>query len=211
MQAIKQTGFTLVELLIAMVISLTLILACASVYSSLQNSIMASQGLSNAQESLRTAHYLMSRSVRQGNSMTLSGAGPARELIITYGKEAASNTFYGCLGTEQVSGSIETFSVRADSGINHLYCSSKASTGATANRQVIAVGVNKLFADFDTNLTRKGVVVRLAITGMPGDATTPGNMASDGFEFTLAMRQRILLDSGHSGASATSVSVPTSY
>lgn len=206
MNKIKQSGFSIVELLIAMVISLTLIFACASVYSSLQNSIVASQGLSTAQESLRTAHYLMSRSVRQGQGIQLSGANnTSREIIVTYGGIAETNDFYGCLGVIQRSGAKDTYLVATDAGTqkNHLYCKSESSVGVVTPAQIIALDVEKLSASLATrddagvSVILKGIDVGLAIKGMPGD------MATNGFTFSLAMRQRILIDSGVSNASAS--------
>ncbi|WP_193755594.1 prepilin-type N-terminal cleavage/methylation domain-containing protein [Psychromonas sp. psych-6C06] len=196
----RQAGFSLVELLIAMVISLTLIFACASVYSSLRDSIKASQDLSTAQESLRTAHYLMSRSVRQGYGLALSGAnGTDRELIVTYGSEADNNIFYGCLGERQYSGAKDTFKIVDD----NLYCHTvgKASAGAAtlvSVEELVALDVTNISASLATG-NKKGVYIALAIKGMPGD------MATNGFKFSLAMRQRILIDAGVSNASNTSL------
>jgi len=185
-------GFSLVELLIAMVISLVLIFACTSVYSSLQNSISVAQSLSHAQESLRTAHYLMSRSVRQAGGLQVLGTGANTELIVTYGAEANNNEFYGCLGELQTSGATDTFYVTND----YLYCQTETNLGVSSGNEIVALAVTSLDATLATS-PHKGVQVTLAIEGMPGD------MESNGFAFSLAMRQRILIDASVEGASDT--------
>lgn len=194
MKRFKHTGFTIIELLISMIISLTMIFACASVYSSLQASISVSQKLSTAQESLRTAHYLMSRSVRQGYGMQLSGANSSSALVVTYGSAANDHLFYGCLGARQMSGATDTFFVAND----HLSCSTKISAGASTETAVIALNVSSLSASLEAS-PKKGVDITLLIDGMPGETT--GTMGVDGFTFSLAMRQRILVDSNIAGAS----------
>jgi len=202
MSKLKQTGFTIVELLIAMVISLTLIFACTSVYSSLQNSISTSQNLSIAQESLRTAHYLMSRSVRQGWGIELSGATPT-ELSVVYGTEANDNVFFGCLGTNQTSGAKDTFYIEAFNGTNHLFCT---QNGNKDDGEMIALNVTSLSASLATG-NQKGVSINLKIDGMPGK--TIGTLGVDGITFILALRQRILINAGVSGASSTSEGLST--
>jgi len=193
----QQAGFTIVELLIAMVISLTLIFACASVYSSLQKSISISQNLSKAQESLRTAHYLMSRSVRQGAGLQISGSGTTQSLIVIYGEEADSHQFFGCLGEPQASGAKDTFYIK---NLKNLYC--KTEGGVSPDDELIALNVTSLAATFAGGV-RKGVDITLKIDGMPT------SMETDGFTFSLAMRQRILIDAGISGGSATSDGLST--
>ena len=131
--------------------------------------------------------------------MQLSGAnGTDRELIITYGSEASNgNVFYGCLGLQQLSGATDTYSIEEDnSNKKHLYCATKASAGAsTGTPEIIALDVQRLSASLATS-PKKGVDINLIIEGMPGD------MKSKGFTFSLAMRQRILIDAGVTSASA---------
>lgn len=199
MNPLKQAGFSLVELMIAMTISLTLILACTSVYSSLQSSIDRSQKLSNAQESLRGAHYLLARSIRQGEGLSIDVISGKQQIVITYGAEADENLFYGCLGEQQMSGAIDTFKISND----HLYCETKASAGApTTPSKLVALDVLSISASLATG-TKKGIDINLKVAGMPtGGADT---MGVTGFTFSLAMRQRILIDAGVSGGSNTSL------
>ena len=168
----RQAGFTLIELLIAMLISLTLVFACTTLYSSLKSSIMLAQNLATAQESLRGAFYLMSRSVRQAQSFTISGA----VLTTTYGAAPADSNIYSCLGNS-VSGSTDTYSSDGDD----LYCDD--GSGA----QLIALDVTDLQFETITGTNDDGLKVTMEIDGMPSSYV-------DGFTFTLALRQKILLE-----------------
>ena len=167
----RQAGFTLIELLIAMLISLTLVFACTTLYSSLKSSIMLAQNLATAQESLRGAFYLMSRSVRQAQSFTISGA----VLTTTYGAAPADSNIYSCLGNS-VSGSTDTYSSDGDG----LYCDD--GSGA----QLIALDVTELqFEEISaaSGTSDDGLKVTMKIDGLPSSY-------DDGITFTLALRQR---------------------
>ncbi len=170
----RQSGFTLVELMIAMLISLTLVFACTTLYSSLKNSIATAQGLATAQESLRSAFHLLSRSVRQAQSFDIvSGA-----LVTSYGTPPSGSQIYSCLGNS-VSGSTDTYSTDGDG----LYCDD--GSGA----QLVALGVTDLQFSTITGTNDDGLKVTMQIEGMPASYIDAG-----GFSFTLALRQKILLE-----------------
>lgn len=61
----RQTGFSLVELMIALVLGLILIIGVASVYVTNQQAARTNEGLARLQESGRIAFELMSREMRQ--------------------------------------------------------------------------------------------------------------------------------------------------
>jgi prepilin-type N-terminal cleavage/methylation domain-containing protein len=168
-KTVQQTGFSLVELLIAMVISLTIIFACTSLYSSLKSSVRVAQDLAKAQESLRGSFYLMSRSIHQANSITISGA----QLTINYTEPPTGGVIYSCLGNSMTSGSAETYS----SNGSGLYCDD--GTGP----QLIALDIEGLqFAAVNVD----GVKITMEIAGMPSSYV-------GGLTFTLALRQKVLL------------------
>lgn len=169
---VRQAGFTLIELMIAMFISLTLVFACTTLYSSLKDSIQVAQGLATAQESLRSSFYLMSRSVRQAQSFGIvSGT-----LVTSYGTPPSDSQIYSCLGNS-VSGSTDTYSSDGDG----LYC----DDGSGAQR--IALDVTEInFAEI-TGTNGTGLRVTMKIDGMPSSY-------DDGLTFTLAVRQKILLE-----------------
>lgn len=169
---VRQAGFTLIELMIAMLISLTLVFACTTLYSSLKDSILLAQDLATAQESLRSSFYLMSRSVRQAEDFKVSGA----TLTTIYGASPSGSNIYSCLGNS-VSGSSDTYS----SDGNDLYCDD--GSGA----QLIALGVTSMTFGTVTGTNADGIEVTLNIDGMPSSY-------NDGINFRLALRQKILLD-----------------
>lgn len=175
-----QNGFSLIELMIAMMISLVLVFACASLYTSLKSTITISQNLAKVQESLRGSYYLLSRSIRQAESVTVSGAiGSNQSLTVVYAEPPASGAIYNCLGNPiTASGDSETYS----SDGNGLYCDDGSGP------QLIALDVERLgFSDPSGN-NDTGLDVNIKVEGMPD------SFGDDGLFFKLALRQKILLE-----------------
>jgi prepilin-type N-terminal cleavage/methylation domain-containing protein len=174
----QQAGFSLVELLVAMLISLTLIFACTALYSSLKSSIDTAQRLAKAQESLRGAFYLMSRSIRQADSFEITSGGA---LTMTYGPGLTGIEIYNCMG-KSVSGSTDTYYRSVD---KELRCVDGPENEA------IALGVSYLqftaISDASGTIIEDGLKVTMKIDGMPSSY-------GDGLTFPLALRQKILLD-----------------
>jgi len=181
----QQAGFTLIELMVSMLISLTLIFACTALYSSLKSSISSAQNLAYAQESLRSSFYILSRSLRQAGGFSISGA----ELTTTYGPEATASNIYSCIGNDRILGDQDVFFKKEDQ--DGLYC---YDDGDVDNAQLIALDVSALqFEEINEN----GVKVFMEIAGMPESMQTTGDFPADktkGLTFTLALRQKILLD-----------------
>ena len=168
----QQQGFSLIELLVAMLLSLVLVLACSSVYSSLRNTLNTTKALSEAQESLRGSFNLIARSVRQGDSIgiaTLNGFG---ELRVTYQNIDVGDQVLSCLGNARSNGNSDRFY----SDGQGLYCDD-----GVAN-QLIALNVENFQLQ---GLGTQGINVSIKITGMP--ASMP-----NGLTFAVALRQKIL-------------------
>jgi prepilin-type N-terminal cleavage/methylation domain-containing protein len=179
----QQAGFSLIELLVAMLISLTLIFACTALYSSLKNSIQTAQKLATAQESLRGAYYLMSRSLRQADDMEVSGA----ELTVSYVSPPSGVVIFSCLGNEISSGSTDTYYL----DVSGLYCDDHS--GVVASEQLIALNINGLILEesgaIDTTSTGtgyNGVIVTLKIDEVSAA------LGTNGLKFNLALRQKVL-------------------
>jgi prepilin-type N-terminal cleavage/methylation domain-containing protein len=174
----QQAGFSLIELMVAMVISLTLIFACTALYSSLKASMTTAQNLGKAQESLRGAFYLMSRSVYQAESVEISGAND--ELLTVNYNPPPTGDIYSCLGSKITSASSDAYSTNGAG----LLCDD--GTGA----QLIALDVKTLnfITISDASGTVNGLTVTMNIEGMPASLFDGG-----GLTFTLALRQKILL------------------
>jgi len=184
---IQQAGFSLIELMVAMVISLTIIFACTALYSSLKSSISTAQDLATAQESLRNSFYLLSRSLRQAESFSISDA----ELTTTYGPEATVSNIYSCLGNDRILDNKDVFFKKEDR--DGLYCYDDGDD-TKAGAQLIGLGVSGLqFKKINEN----GVKVFMEIAGMPESMETTGDfpdVKTKGLTFTLALRQKILSD-----------------
>lgn len=178
-------GFSLIELMVAMLISLVLIFACTTLYSSLKTSIQIAQNLSKAQDSLRGSFYLLSRSLRQAEDYTFAGASSganATELTVLYGETPIGDVIYSCLGNARVLGNTDIFS----SDGTHLYCDDDGVGGD--DPQLIALDVTGIeFVNISGN-NDDGITVVIKIEGMPKA------YEDNGFSFKLALRQKILLD-----------------
>lgn len=165
-------GFTLIELLIAMLLGLVLVLACSSVYGSLKNTLNTTKSLSEAQESLRGAFNLISRSVRQGDSIGISTLNSQGELLVTYQDINAGDQVLSCLGNTRSNGTSDRFYYNKG-----LYCDDGIGN------QLIALNVEKFQLQA---VGTEGVNVSIKVTGMPT------NMGTNGLTFTVALRQKIL-------------------
>lgn len=181
---IRQAGFTLIELMIAMIISLVLVFACTTLYSSLKNSIAVAQDLGNAQESLRGAFHLMARSVRQAKTFTLVGASgaAATELRTIYGETPTGEMIYSCLGNPRSEDDEDVFF----SDVEGLYCDDDG-IGSGAPAQLIALNVEEINFENISGNNDDGLNVRIKIAGMP-------DTYSNGLSFKLALRQKILFE-----------------
>lgn len=210
-------GFSLVELLIAMLISLVLVFACSSIYISLKQSLEVSQALSKAQESLRGSFYLMSRSAHQsagysiaaitvsGSSLTLSGAAPSIAaqdgknvaLQLVYG-EPLNGIVYSCLGNPRQSDAVDTY--YSDGEV--LRCDDNYD-GAVLKGEAVALAVSKFRL---VELSDAGFEVIMNIKGIPEKQYTKNSggttITDPGFFFKLALRQKMLIK-------ATAASVAT--
>ncbi|MCE0558822.1 prepilin-type N-terminal cleavage/methylation domain-containing protein [Motilimonas sp. E26] len=167
------SGFTLIELLIAMLLGLVLVLACSSVYGSLKNTLNTAKQLSEAQESLRGAFNLISRSVRQGDSIGISTLNSQGELLVTYQDINTGDQVLSCLGNTRSNGNSDRFY----SDGKGLYCDDGIGN------QLIALNVEKFQLQA---IGTEGVNVSIKVTGMPT------NMGTNGLTFTVALRQKIL-------------------
>ncbi|MCE2570087.1 PilW family protein [Motilimonas eburnea] len=169
----SQRGFTLIELLIAMLLGLVLILACTSVYSSLKSTLSTTRSLSEAQESLRGAFNLITRSVRQSDNISVSTLNGFGELLVSYNNISAGDQVVSCLGNTRINGTSDRF---YSNGAG-LFCDDGIGN------QLIALNVENFTLQA---IGTEGVNVSIKVTGMPA------SLGTDGITFTVALRQKIL-------------------
>ena len=182
----SQSGFSLIELMIAMTLSLLLILGIATIFSSLKNTSAYSQQLENTQEVLRFTNSIFSRAVHRADEMddksyTGSDGNTYDQLDLTFNLDNldssdTNDTYTSCLGNEMSSQYYESY--RLSDG--QLMCAEYTTVGLDDSSKIFtAIGTNietLTFATTDNLLT---------ITIIPADETNSVQMM-------FALRQAIL-------------------
>ena len=133
-------GFTLVELMIALVISSFVLLGITSTYSSIQGSIQVSKDLENAQEVIRYSSQVFTRSLKQTISSPTISLDTKSVTVIQ-----PANT-RSCFGTIVGVDYQETFTFVSP----NLSCSTQDSAGnpLVANT-IILTGINDFSAQYN--------------------------------------------------------------
>lgn len=168
---LRQSGFSLIELMIAMVLGLVIVMGTASFYSTLRGTILEANRLERAQESLRTVAQIMGRSLHQGEAVTVT---PQR-LTVTYGSIQAGDVVLGCLGRSRANGDSDTFTFEN----NNVFCSDGAGAA-----QVIATNIASLSMS-----TNGSYGVNITMTPMD----MPSGLAG-GVTLRFALRQKYIKD-----------------
>lgn len=179
----SQSGFSLIELMIAMTLSLLLILGIATIFSSLKNTSAYSQQLENTQEVLRFTNSIFSRAVHRADEMddksyTGSDGNTYKQLDLTFNLDNldAGETYTSCLGNAMSSQYYESYRLTdgqlmcAEYTTVSLDDTSKSFTGIGTNIDTLS------FATTDNLLT---------VTITPADETNSVQMM-------FAQRQAIL-------------------
>ena len=179
----SQSGFSLVELMIAMSLSLLLILGIATVFSSLKNTSTYSKQLENTQEVLRFTNSIFSRAVHRADEMdaksyTGSDGGTYKQLDLTFNLDNldTSESYSSCLGNLMTSQYYESYRL-TDS---EILCAEYTTAGLDdSSKTFTAIGTNIDTLDFliADNL--------LTVTITPTDETNSVQMM-------FAQRQAIL-------------------
>jgi prepilin-type N-terminal cleavage/methylation domain-containing protein len=168
---LQQTGFSLIELMISMVLGLVIVLGTGSFYSTLRGTILESNRLERAQENLRTVAQIMGRSLHQGETVTVA----AQSLTVTYGSIQAGDVVLGCLGRSRANGDTDTFTFQN----NNVLCSD--GVGAA---QIIATNIASIAMSANGNY---GVNITLTPMDMP-------TALSGGVTMRFALRQKYIKD-----------------
>ncbi len=108
----QQRGFTLVELLIALVLSSVLLLGVTATYSALRTSMSHVDALTSAQEVLRSVHATLSRSLRSAATASVDN-----NALVVQQANAHGDT-KDCLGRVQ----LQPFSERFEWQQQVFYC-----------------------------------------------------------------------------------------
>ncbi|EED34671.1 prepilin-type N-terminal cleavage/methylation domain protein [Luminiphilus syltensis NOR5-1B] len=158
-----QTGFTLIELMVAMALGLFIISGAVAMFLANQQSAAVKRDLDNAQDGIRFASQTITRVVREADNLAVAG----NTLTVTYDGGAGVRN---CLGAVAGAGSnTDVFSVVA----GDLQC----------NGEVITRGVSAFTAALLPDSLGNNVSVRVTL-GMAGSA-----LATD---FTATARPMVL-------------------
>ncbi|NDY94274.1 PilW family protein [Wenzhouxiangella limi] len=104
----RNQGFSLVELMVAMALSLIVISAIIGVFAANQQTSRAQADLNNAQEAFRFASHTIKRVVRQGDEIETPASGEWLKVVI---RPEGENGYKDCLGREITIETTNTFSI----------------------------------------------------------------------------------------------------
>ncbi len=156
----RYQGFSLVELMIAMVIGLILLAGVGTVFISTQQTSQTKRALDNAQETLRYTHQSISRMVRIGE---IDVASDGSELIIIFNRSDATPDCLG--GTGEDDGVEVVYSLHPDRP--ELECSVDGGAPQVLARNITAFSVQYESLDGEDWISTNGtdaVSVRVALT-----------------------------------------------
>ena len=185
-----QSGFSLIELMIAMSLSLLLILGIATVFSSLKNTSSYSKQLENTQEVLRFTNSTFSRAVHRADEMdaksyTGSDGGTYQQLDLTFNLDNldTSESYTSCLGNPMTSQYYESYRLTD----NELLCAEYTTAGLDdSSKTFTAIGTN--IDDLNFSITDN----LLTVTITPSIMSNIELIGSDTIDMMFAQRQAIL-------------------
>lgn len=188
----EHKGFTLVEILVALSLSLVLIGGMLSVLLSSKQAYLRKDNIALMQENLRVAADLLRKSLSMAESVRQES--DEQGIVVTYsGGEGVSN----CLGHPVSSGSVVSYFYVKN---NALYCSS-AYPVASGSQQPLVEGIAAMRVQYGVDSDEDGQVD--GYTGSPGDWNTvisarialhlldPASQQQPEVTLTVAMRPRI--------------------
>jgi type IV pilus assembly protein PilW len=158
MQRIRQHGFTMVELMVAMTLGLLIVLVVAQVFLSSKDSYTAVEQLSRLQENaryslgqmarvIRTAGYITDPNASRGTvfpstAMAVDGtegvSGASDSITVRFqgsGTPTADGTALDCLGNQIAGGNVSVnryYVATGANGSNSLFCDNTGSVGPAA-------------------------------------------------------------------------------
>lgn len=175
----SQSGFSLIELMIAMSLSLLLILGIATVFSSLKNTSSYSQQLENTQEVLRFTNSTFSRAVHRADEMS---GGSTLTLTFNLDNLDTDEKFIDCRGEEK--GLNEKYTETYSLENNELICTTKIDSTSVEVFSAIGSNIEALSFLIDGEL--------LTVTITPSIITNTVSSTNDEIKMMFALRQKIL-------------------
>ncbi len=103
----RQAGFSLIELMVAVLLGLVLVMGTASFYSTLHTTSLIASQLGAAQESLQAVSMIVGRAVRQASTVSVLNNG--KSMQVTYGNIQDADRVSSCLGNIRTNNNVDTF------------------------------------------------------------------------------------------------------
>ena len=149
--AIKPNGFSLVELMVAMLLSIILLMGVGGAYIAIKRTLNDVHDLENAQEVLRSSSDVLARSIKQAVSVTLIDSS-----TLLLEQQLSTNQATSCTGSMETASFTERYSLAGD----RLQCSVNDQSAQTVVQGILAIS-------FSLNGTADLVSVRIAPRGLP--------------------------------------------
>lgn len=174
-----QKGFSLIELLIALVVSTVLILGISTAYTSIVSLVNTSKNLENAQEVLRSCAEVFTRSLTNTSDGTVLVTGEVNQLNVNH--EAGS---IACDGSKPIGSYTEKFAIDG----NNLTCELVDENGGGDGPKIILTGVENI------TFAKSGQLVSVTVTPL----ALFGELASTGptkpVQIDIALKEIILIN-----------------
>lgn len=175
----QKQGFTLVELMVALALSSLLVMGVGSAFLSIKQTALQIKQLETAQEVIRSAQIVLSRSVKQAANALVVDA----ELLVT--QSVATGAVTDCQGQRQIAAFTERFRWQG----TQLQCQVGAGDWVTLLSGITA-------AQF--NVADQLVSLRLAAPGLADNFPT-ADLNGDGqleafIQLDFALKSQILAD-----------------
>lgn len=166
-----QRGYSLLELLVALLLSSALVLGISTGYSSITGLIQTTKNLENAQEVLRFSSEVFTRSIKQSESVTIPNAAQ-----LNVNQTANS---IACDGLSQPNDFIEIYTLDG----HNLKCQIDANAA-----QIILTGVEKIVFEKNEQL------MSIKVTPQAVHGEKAGALPSKEMQIDIALTKQILIN-----------------
>lgn len=167
----EQSGFSLVELMVALALSTALVLGVYGVYASISTTVLTSKSLENAQEVVRFSVQVFSRSLKQTEQVPEISANGKRLVVMQAANVKA------CDGSRPNSDYIETYTIASP----FLQCALTVNGAALAPKTILT-GIT------DIEFQRQEDLVTILVT----PRFLPENLVGGKVEINIALTRIIL-------------------
>lgn len=181
----NQQGFTLIELMIALVISMILMAGVTTLYSTIKGVIQTSKNIENGLEVIRFTSQVFTRSLKQTFTIPTISAGGTQISL-----DQSANTI-ACNGTSPVLDYTEIYTKVADD-ITLTCALTIPIGGVAADPQIILTRIEDISFSWLTNQAGDNRVVRITVTpeAQPGEPDGEGPAAA--MDIDIALTRTIL-------------------